>query len=72
MLVVGWNKLSSLDLYDAPCISSKRVVDVVQGGENCPVVVNTNIDGIDFVEDVDHPTHAHDIVSIVPNAKQLR
>ena len=44
---------------------------MVKGVEKRHVVVNTNVDGIDFVEDVDHPSHARDAVSIVPNAEQL-
>ena len=43
--------------------------NVVQGAEKRPIVENTNADGIDFVEDVDHPTHAHATVSIVSTAK---
>ena len=43
---------------------------MVQGVEK-RLVVNTNVDGTDSVEDVDHPTHAHDVVSIVTNAEQL-
>ena len=35
-------------------------------------VENTNVDGTDSVEDVDHPTHAHVAVSVLPNAEQLR
>ena len=46
--------------------------NVVQGVEKRPVVENTNVDGIDSVEDVDHPTHVHAAVSVVPNAEQLR
>ena len=49
----------------------KRLWNVVQGVEKRPVVENTNADGTDSVEDVDHPTHAHVAISVVPNAEQL-
>ena len=42
------------------------------GIEKRHVVENTNTDGIDSVEDVDNPTHAHAVVFVVPNAEQLR
>ena len=43
----------------------------LQGVEKRLPVENTNADGTDSVEDVDHPTHAHAAVSVVPNAEQL-
>ena len=51
---------------------AKGLWDVVQGVEKCPIIESTNDDGIDSVEDVNHPTHAHVAVSIVPNVEQLR
>ena len=51
---------------------AKGLWNVVQGAEKRPVVENTNADGTDSVEDVDHPADAHATVSVVPTAEQLR
>ena len=51
---------------------AKGLWNVVHGVEKRPIVENTNADGTDFVEDVDHPTHAHVAVFVAPNAEQLR
>ena len=51
---------------------AKGLWDVVQWVEKCPIIEGTNDDGTDSVEDVNHPTHAHVAVSIVPTAEQLR
>ena len=51
---------------------AKGLWNVVQGAEKRPVVENTNADGTDSVEDVDHPVDAHATVSVVPTAEQLR
>ena len=48
---------------------AKGLWNVVQRVEKRPVVENTNVDGIDFVKDVDHPSHAHVAVFVVPNAE---
>ena len=40
---------------------AKGLWNVVQGVEKRLVVENTNADGTDSVEDVDHLTHAHDV-----------
>ena len=47
---------------------AKELWNVVQAVGKRHVVVNTNVDGTDFV---DHPTHAHASISVVPNAEQL-
>ena len=51
---------------------AKGLWNVVHGVRKRLVVENTNTDGIDSIEDVDHRTHAHAVVSVVQNAEQLR
>ena len=39
-----------------------------KGVEKRHVAENINVDCIDFVEDVDHLTHSHAAIFVVPNA----
>ena len=51
---------------------AKGLWNVVQGVQKRLVVENTNVNGTDSVEDVDHPVDAHATISVVPTTEQFR